>query len=106
MQVKGIIRKYGARTYYITWRSREHVFKMWNSFGISVSILDHLVKEMVDTIVIKTDWGEYTCNIWDYLNSPLEYDNRGDVQKHLPLSQFTFKPSGQQTLDQNVKIHA
>jgi len=98
MDIKGKIVKKNGRVYYITWRKKSHVFRMWNSFGISTSILDFLKLQLVDTIIIRTSWGEYVCNLWDYLNSPLEYNNNGDVQKHLPLSQFRSRPR-HQTLD-------
>jgi hypothetical protein len=91
-ELHGFIKVEGNRKYYVTFRKKEHVYKIWNSYGISYSILKELVKQLVDFIVIRTPEGEYIAGLWDFLNSPYETHYQGDIQKHLPLSNFTYRP--------------
>lgn len=100
--IHGFIKKEGYKKYYITFRKKEHIYKLWNSYGISVSILDELVKQLVDFIVIRTPEGEYLAGLWDFINSPYETMYKGDKQKHLPLSNFKYRPYTQQQ-NQEVK---
>ena len=78
---------------YTTWRAREHVFRKYNSFGISKSILDQLKLKGINKIIIEYKSGEhkwiYLATVDLFLNSPLEYMNGKDLQKHLPLKVMT-----------------
>jgi hypothetical protein len=91
----GFIVKERSFKYYVTFRKKEHLYKLWNSYGISSSVLEELKLQLVDYIVIRTPEGEYIAYLWDFINSPYETTYHGDRQKHLPLSNFMYRPRPQ-----------
>lgn len=78
---------------YFTWRTDAHVFRRWHSFGISFNILNQLAQEGVDGIIIDytNKFGsktEYETTVNQFLKSELEYNNHGDQQKHVRISEL------------------
>ena len=75
---------------YTSHRYPHHFMIKFMGFGISLRVLKRLQELEVDKIVIiyKTRGGEdmeYTFHINEYLESELEYNNNGDVQKFVSV---------------------
>lgn len=77
---------------FVTFRRPEHIMRKWTSFGISCDILETLKKHGVENIHIlfssKKTRILYICPLSKFLESSLEHDNYGDIQKHVPLYQM------------------
>ena len=75
-----------------TKRSDLHIFrKFGDSFGLSFGLIKKLEKLGCKRIVFEYEgekyrWGEYYCDLNDIKNSDLEYDNNGDLQKFIRIS--------------------
>lgn len=77
---------------YMTERRKYHIFRKWNSIGISYDILKELKRRGVKKIVIKmTDRDCYLISDledWLWENQRYYWDKLGEIQNHLPLSKM------------------
>jgi hypothetical protein len=74
---------------YHTFRRSHHIFRRWKSFGISVEVLEQLRRNGVKEIAIHyfNDREHfYLTTVEQFLASEKVYDNKGDIQKHIPIS--------------------
>lgn len=77
---------------YKTWRTDKHILRMYNSFGISVSVLNDLRSKNIKSVEIihKSSMGEkhYEADVSQFLNSPIETNFGDDPQKHIPIEKL------------------
>lgn len=64
----------------------KHYFRKFKGWGISLEILS---KYGIDFIVVESDIGTFRTNITTLKQKGISFDNYGDAQKVLPLSDWT-----------------
>lgn len=80
------------RLLFITYRKPHHFFRKYRGFGISKDLLEYLYNKGIRFIRIEYDSGTetvvYETHIDTFLNSPIEFNYQGDIQKVVPVDKL------------------
>lgn len=84
-----------GRHRYITWRKQQHFMKKYQGFGISITELRRLYDANVKEVVLKYETSRgtnklYKTQLWDWLMSKKEYDDEGDLQRFISVTDMYY----------------
>lgn len=85
---------YYAGGTFVIYKNESQIFQRFKSFGLSVEVIEKLDKLNIKTIVFRFQNSvgrktKFVTSLKNYKRSEFEYDDDGDLQKHVPIEDMT-----------------